>query len=253
MRCFLHTYVLHLLSFPLFPFCLIFFRSAFFVFLSCSLKRCGCCCFLPLSLLLLAPLIGTATTNKLNDKKNTGRVLRTTPQLAMKRFFNSFYSRTGIITDPGQRSVASRVSALALEGVIVFTALGTLGVDTSPLIAAAGITGATIGFACKDFGANFVASIALSGQQALRTGNKVSIGVGSTMVSGTIVDWDTRYLYLRNDDQAIVCVPNNVILNSVVMWKDVKPTAKGAATDDPLAKDNKEWKAAASAAGTQAK
>lgn len=166
----------------------------------------------------------------------------------MKRFFNSFYSRTGIIKDAGQRSVASRVSALALEGVIVFTALGTLGVDTSPLIAAAGVTGATIGFACKDFGANFVASIALSGQQALRTGNKVSIGVGSNMVTGTIVDWDTRYLYLRNDDKAVICVPNNVILNSVVTWADVKPNAKITDPSESLMKDNKEWKAVANGA-----
>ncbi|KAL7695603.1 Mechanosensitive ion channel [Lotmaria passim] len=171
----------------------------------------------------------------------------------MKRFFNSFYSRTGIIKDAGQRSVASRVSALALEGVIVFTALGTLGVDTSPLIAAAGVTGATIGFACKDFGANFVASIALSGQQALRTGNKVSIGVGPTTVTGTIVDWDTRYLYLRNDEQAVVCVPNNVILNSVVTWKDVKPNTKITGSSESVLKDNKEWKAAASGADSQNK
>jgi hypothetical protein len=171
----------------------------------------------------------------------------------MKRFFNSFYMRTGIIKDAGQRSVASRVSALALEGAIVFTALGTLGVDTSPLIAAAGITGATIGFACKDFGANFVASIALSGQQALRTGNKVSIGVGPSMVSGTIVDWDTRYLYLRNDEQAVVCVPNNVILNSVVVWKDVKPNVSITDNDASLLRNNKEWNAAASAADSQKK
>ncbi|KPA81696.1 hypothetical protein ABB37_04001 [Leptomonas pyrrhocoris] len=171
----------------------------------------------------------------------------------MKRFFNSFYGRTGMIPDAGQRSVASRVSALVLEGIVVFTALGTLGVDTSPLVAAAGITGATIGFACKDFGANFVASIALSGQQALRTGNKVSIGVGSSTVTGTVVDWDTRYLYLRNDEQAVVCVPNNVILNSVVVWKDVQPSAKITNSEASLMKDNKEWKAAASGADSTKK
>lgn len=159
----------------------------------------------------------------------------------MKRFFNRFYERTGIVKDVGQRSVVSRVSALALEGVLLFTALGTLGVDTSPLIAAAGVTGATIGFACKDFGANFVASVALSGQMALRTGNKVTIGTGITSVSGTIIDWDTRYLYLRNSDDAVACVPNNLILNSVVLW-DKKASSNGAA------KEEKEWKAAADSA-----
>ncbi|CAJ1047371.1 putative Mechanosensitive ion channel [Leishmania shawi] len=167
----------------------------------------------------------------------------------MKRFFNSLYEGTGIITDAGQRSIASRVSALAVEGVLAFTVLGTLGVDTAPLIAAAGVTGATIGFACKDFGANFVASIALSGQRALRTGNKVSIGVGPTMVSGTVVDWDTRYIYLQNEKKAVLCVPNNVILNSVVTWEPPNSSAPLTAESAAPAKDNREWSAAAGAAG----
>ncbi|KAG5464424.1 hypothetical protein LSCM1_00610 [Leishmania martiniquensis] len=166
----------------------------------------------------------------------------------MKRLFNSIYESTGIVKDPGQRSIASRVTALAVEGILAFTVLGTLGVDTSPLVTAAGVTGATIGFACKDFGANFAASIALSGQRALRTGNDVSIGSGASMVSGTVVDRDTRYIYLRNEEEALVCVPNNIVLNSVVMWRDsnrnVPPTEKG--TD--LANGNKEWKAAATGA-----
>lgn len=106
----------------------------------------------------------------------------------MKRLFEKFYEKTGIVKDVGQRSVASRVSALAVEGTLLFVALGTFGIDTSPLVAAAGVTGATIGFACKDFGANFVASLALSGQPALRTGNKVSIGTGVNVVSGTVKD-----------------------------------------------------------------
>ncbi|KAG5465161.1 hypothetical protein LSCM4_00614 [Leishmania orientalis] len=166
----------------------------------------------------------------------------------MKRLFNSLYEGTGIIKDPGQRSIASRVTALAVEGVLAFTVLGTLGVDTSPLVAAAGVTGATIGFACKDFGANFVASIALSGQRALRTGNSVSIGVGGTMVSGTVVDRDTRYIYLQSEEKAVVCVPNNVVLNSVVMWKSPKPSVPPAEEGASLAKGSKEWSTAASGA-----
>ncbi|KAG5490732.1 hypothetical protein JKF63_00854 [Porcisia hertigi] len=166
----------------------------------------------------------------------------------MKRFFNSIYETTGIINDPGQRSIASGVTALVVEGLLVFTALGTFGVDTSPLIAAAGVTGATIGFACKDFGANFVASIALSGQQVLRTGNKVAIGVGPTKVSGTVIHWDTRYIYLRNDEKAVVCVPNNVVLNSIVTWKDPNPGTPFTAEAAALAKDKKEWTTATSSA-----
>ncbi|KEG15235.1 hypothetical protein DQ04_00141230 [Trypanosoma grayi] len=137
----------------------------------------------------------------------------------MKRVFDRFYHATGIITDSSQRGVASRVSSMLVQGAVAFSLLGTLGVDTSPLIAAAGITGATIGFACKDFGSNFVASIALSGQQSLRTGNYVSIGTGPSLIKGKVVDWDTRYLYLLNTEGHLLHVPNNMVLNSVVAWE----------------------------------
>uniref|UniRef100_UPI003CDF86E7 Mechanosensitive ion channel MscS domain-containing protein n=1 Tax=Trypanosoma cruzi TaxID=5693 RepID=UPI003CDF86E7 len=140
----------------------------------------------------------------------------------MKRFFNRFYLDTGIIADPSQRSLASRVSAFLVQGAVAFSLLGTIGVDTSPLIAAAGVTGATIGFALKDFGTNFVASIVLSGQQSIRTGNLVCIGTGLNVVKGKVVDWDTRYLYLRSSEGHLLHVPNNMVLNSVVTWEQEK-------------------------------
>ncbi|ORC85636.1 uncharacterized protein TM35_000342480 [Trypanosoma theileri] len=144
----------------------------------------------------------------------------------MKRFFDRFYSVTGLVSDPSQRSVASRVTSLLVQGTVAFSLLGTLGVDTSPLVAAAGVTGATIGFACKDFGSNFVASVALSGQKSLRTGNRVAIGSGSTVVKGQVVDWDTRYLYLRSAEGHLLHIPNNMVLNSVVTWEDAEGTQK---------------------------
>ncbi|CAD2213186.1 hypothetical protein AGDE_01846 [Angomonas deanei] len=155
----------------------------------------------------------------------------------MKRVFNSFYERTGIIKDAGQRNVASRVSALLVEGTILFSVMGTLGVDTSPLIAAAGVTGATIGFASKDFGANFVAGIALSGHESLRIGNEVSIGVGTSVVRGTVVDWDTRYLYLKGKEHDLLSVPNNLVLTSVVTHHNAKER------EAKWTKNEREWKA----------
>ncbi|KAH9578033.1 Mechanosensitive ion channel MscS [Trypanosoma melophagium] len=145
----------------------------------------------------------------------------------MKRIFDRFYSVTGLVSDPSQRSVASRVTSVLVQGTVAFSLLGTLGVDTSPLVAAAGVTGATIGFACKDFGSNFVASVALSGQKSLRTGNRVSIGSGSSVVRGEVVDWDTRYLYLRSAEGHLLHIPNNMVLNSVVTWENSESEQKG--------------------------
>ncbi|KAG8343678.1 hypothetical protein TRVL_05492 [Trypanosoma vivax] len=145
---------------------------------------------------------------------------------AMKRIFNRFYDKTGLISDPSRRSVASRVSATLVNGAVVFSVLGTLGVDMSPLIATAGVAAATIGFACKDFGSNLVASIVLNGQSSLRTGNTVSIGTGTGAVRGKVADWDTRYLYLQSAEGHLVHVPNSIILNSIVILeKEVEDSA----------------------------
>lgn len=151
----------------------------------------------------------------------------------MKRVLDGFFSKTGIISDPSQRNVVSRVLSMFVNGAIVFTGLGTLGIDTSPLLAAAGITGATIGFACRDYGANIVAGMALVGQPCFRTGKRVAVGVGANRITGVMDHWDVRYLYLRGDDGALLMIPNNYILNSVITiekpkQEDIEATWKNA-------------------------
>lgn len=158
----------------------------------------------------------------------------------MKRLFDGFFRKTGLVSDPSQRNVISRVVSVMANGAIAFTVLGTVGIDTSPLLAAAGITGATVGFACRDYGANIVAGIALVGQPCFRTGKRVAIGVGTNRVVGIIDHWDIRYLYLRGDKGELIQVPNNLVLNSVITldkpkkedieatWADVTCTATTA-------------------------
>mmetsp|Transcript_376 Transcript_376/g.374 ORF Transcript_376/g.374 Transcript_376/m.374 type:complete len:226 (-) Transcript_376:66-743(-) len=140
----------------------------------------------------------------------------------MKRVFDGFFRRTGLIKDPSQRNVISRVASVLANGAFAFTFMGTLGIDTSPILAAAGITGATIGFACRDYGANIVAGVALVGQPCFRTGKKVTIGIGANKVDGVIDHWDIRYLYLKGQHGELIQVPNNFVLNSVITLEKPK-------------------------------
>ncbi|CUG87124.1 Hypothetical protein, putative [Bodo saltans] len=151
----------------------------------------------------------------------------------MGRFINAFFRKTNIVADPAQQSIVANVCSIAARGAFAFTILGTLGIDTSPLIAAAGITGATIGFACRDYGANIVAGVALVGQPCFRAGKRVSIGLGANKISGTMDHWDLRYMYLRGDDGSLLMVPNNYVLNSVISidkpkQEDIEATWKHA-------------------------
>lgn len=167
----------------------------------------------------------------------------------MKRVFDGFFRRTGLIKDPSQRNVISRVASVLANGAFAFTLMGTFGIDTSPILAAAGITGATIGFACRDYGANIVAGVALVGQPCFRTGKLVTIGIGANKVQGVIDHWDIRYLYLKGEHGELIQVPNNFVLNSVITLEkpkleDIEATWENA-TCTPIASDD-----AASAATT---
>lgn len=150
----------------------------------------------------------------------------------IEKGFNLFFRQTGLVRDAAQRGVASSAAGALTKGAIALALLGTFGIDTTPIVAAAGVTGATLGFACKDVGSNIIASLTLSNHVSLRAGNKVTIGTGISQVSGEIVNWDTRYLYLRGKDKQMLSVPNNTLLTSVVQWDNPPASAFNDLAED---------------------
>lgn len=138
----------------------------------------------------------------------------------MKRIFRFLLCKTGVVPDPAVRSLVSRVLATTTWTVAAFTALGTIGVDTTPIMAALGVTGATLGFAAKDVGANAIAGCALAWHQPFNVGTRVSVGMGTSLTKGKVERWDMRYLYLRGEKGELVLVPNNTLYNSVITLDD---------------------------------
>lgn len=65
--------------------------------------------------------------------------------------------------------------------VIITSVLGTLGIDTKPLITGIGISGFVVGFALKEIATNTLAGILLVVQRPFRTGWKIKVG-GSGIV-----------------------------------------------------------------------
>ncbi len=96
-------------------------------------------------------------------------------------------------------------------GGVVF--LGTVGIDTAPLLAAVGISGATLGFAAKDIGANAVAAMTLAAKRPFEHGTKMTVG---NLYKGTIDHWDLQYLYLRGEKNELILIPNSVAFTSVL-------------------------------------
>ena len=72
-----------------------------------------------------------------------------------------FLLRSHIIEDEDLARLLSKTAAISIYAIVTVTTLGTLGVDTKPLLAGIGITGFTIGFALKEVATNFISGIFL--------------------------------------------------------------------------------------------
>ncbi|GAB5367655.1 hypothetical protein AAMO2058_001249400 [Amorphochlora amoebiformis] len=109
--------------------------------------------------------------------------------------------------------LVATTSAIALTGAIALTVLGTLGVDTTPILAGTGILGATIGLAAKDTIANLVCGF----QLILFTGIKrgTSIDVGSHQ--GIVEKIEISRIILRSSDGHQILIPSSKVVNNVII------------------------------------
>ena len=132
--------------------------------------------------------------------------------------FNKIYDKTGLIPDDAVRDITSRLSATTTWGVLIAVALGTAGVDTSPLLTGLGVGGAALGFAAKDIGANFMAGVllAFNGNRNFGHGQRLRVGLGANSAEGIVTGWDLRHLTLLNDKGERVLIPNSMVFSSVI-------------------------------------
>ena len=96
----------------------------------------------------------------------------------------------------------------------IITALGTMGIDVSALIAGLGLSGFALGFALRDAVSNLIAGILILLYQPYRYGDRISVAGNM----GVVHDINFRYTVLIGDDKSIIHVPNGTMLsNSVVV------------------------------------
>lgn len=95
------------------------------------------------------------------------------------------------------------VSRSAIVTIFTLLALGTIGVDTTPLLAGAGIVGLAIGFGAQKLVADVVSGIFFLVDDAFRTGEYVTID--STM--GTVEKISIRSMQLRHHKGPVHTIP----------------------------------------------
>jgi small conductance mechanosensitive channel len=107
--------------------------------------------------------------------------------------------------------VLGSAASLTIIGFGVMSALGTVGVDVTAVIAGIGIAGVALGFALKDIVSNFTAGVMIITFRPFVRGDLVDI----SGAKGEVIGIDLRNTRLRGDT-ADYLVPNQNILSNVV-------------------------------------
>jgi small-conductance mechanosensitive channel len=93
----------------------------------------------------------------------------------------------------------------------IVTALGTLGIDVSALVAGLGLTGFAVGLALKDILSNFVSGALILIYRPFRRNDRISVAG----FEGTVIDIDLRYTTLQAEEKKIL-IPNASIFTHTI-------------------------------------
>ena len=108
-------------------------------------------------------------------------------------------------------SLLARTSSITLIIFGFVTALGTLGINVSALVAGLGLTGFAIGFALKDAISNLLSGVLILLYRPFKTGNRINI----SGYEGTVICIDLRYTELDSEGNKVL-IPNSKLFTDPV-------------------------------------
>jgi small conductance mechanosensitive channel len=108
-------------------------------------------------------------------------------------------------------SLLARTSSITLIIFGFVTALGTLGINVSALVAGLGLTGFALGFALKDTLSNLLSGILILLYQPFKIGNTIKV----SGYEGDVVSIDLRYTKLNSEGNKIL-IPNSKLFTDPI-------------------------------------
>ncbi len=107
--------------------------------------------------------------------------------------------------------VLGRVLSFALLLFGGITALGTMGINVSALVAGLGLTGFALGFALKDILSNLVSGVLILLYRPFTLNDEVTV----SGMEGVVTDIDLRYTRLEKDGKAFL-IPNSLLITNTI-------------------------------------
>ena len=113
--------------------------------------------------------------------------------------------------DRNLTSLLVRISSITLIIFGFVTALGTLGVNVSALVAGLGLTGFALGFALKDTISNLLSGILILLYRPFGIGSRIKI----SGYEGTVISIDLRYTELDSESDKVL-IPNSKLFTDPI-------------------------------------
>lgn len=134
------------------------------------------------------------------------------------RVVNRILNRQAKKLDPTLIILFTRLTRWSIAVVGIISAVETLGVNVTGLLAGLGIVGLTVGFALQDIAKNFTAGLLLMIQQPFQIGDTIEVkGFG-----GTVKDISLRATEMLTFDGLYVMIPNaDVFINPITNYSKI--------------------------------
>ena len=127
----------------------------------------------------------------------------------VKRIITSTAERLKL--DGNLTSLLARTSNITLIIFGFVTALGTLGINVSALVAGLGLTGFALGFALKDTISNLLSGILILLYRPFEIGNRIKI----SGYEGIVISIDLRYTELDSEGNKVL-IPNSKLFTDPI-------------------------------------
>ncbi len=111
----------------------------------------------------------------------------------------------------------ARTSRIVLMVFGLITALGTLGINVSALVAGLGLTGFALGFALKDTISNLLSGVLILLYRPFEKGNTIKIAG----YEGCVIQIDLRYTELEYEGNKILIPNSKLFTDPITVYADV--------------------------------
>ena len=119
-----------------------------------------------------------------------------------------------LINDPDTIRSVAKIMAGTLWGYLILSFLGTLGIDTKPLLSLLSVFGLTLGFAAKDILNNTFAGIFILFTRPFKRGAVINVAGHR----GKVISVDVQYVKLQSmNDKSIILLPLSMVYGNAIV------------------------------------